>query len=90
MTDESTPVPEAEEATPPTEEAEASAVEASTDEAPPASGKYRLYNRIVQAVQDMYGFLSAGTSEGESNASPLILVIDTKSPLPASNPDGSR
>ena len=37
MTDESTPVPEAEEATPPTEEAEASAVEASTDEAPPAA-----------------------------------------------------
>lgn len=48
----------------------------SGDEAPPATGKYQLYNRIVQAVQDMYGFLSAGTSEGESNASPLILVVD--------------
>jgi Nif-specific regulatory protein len=48
----------------------------SSDETPRASGKYQLYNRIVQAVQDMYGFLSAGASEGESNASPLILVID--------------
>jgi len=48
----------------------------SMSDAPRATGKYQLYNRIVQAVQDMYGFLSAGASEGESNASPLILVID--------------
>ncbi len=48
----------------------------SGDETPRASGKYQLYNRIVQAVQDMYGFLSAGASDDESNASPLILVID--------------
>src|SRR5260370_24707921 len=32
--------------------------------------KYRLYNRIVQSMQDMYGYLSA-----EGSGSPLILVI---------------
>ncbi|HVR39565.1 MAG TPA: serine/threonine-protein kinase, partial [Thermoanaerobaculia bacterium] len=35
--------------------------------------KYRLYNRIVQSMQDIYGFLSAGS---ESGGSPLILVIE--------------
>src|SRR5262249_49765364 len=34
--------------------------------------KYRLYNRIVQSMQDMYGFLSAANTSG----SPLILVIE--------------
>jgi len=46
------------------------------DAAPAAGQKYRLFNRIVQAMQDMYGFLSASSSEGEASASPLILVID--------------
>jgi Nif-specific regulatory protein len=35
--------------------------------------KYRLYNRIVQSMQDMYGFLSAA---GEGGGSPLILVVE--------------
>ncbi|HWW59731.1 MAG TPA: tetratricopeptide repeat protein, partial [Thermoanaerobaculia bacterium] len=35
--------------------------------------KYRLYNRIVQSMQDIYGFLSASA---ESGGLPLILVID--------------
>src|SRR3954470_20026902 len=46
------------------------------DAAPAAGQKYRLFNRIVQAMQDMYGFLSASSPEGEAGASPLILVID--------------
>src|SRR5436190_2598258 len=46
---------------------------ASGEEASPSSGqKYRLYNRIVQSMQDMYGFLSAANTSG----SPLILVIE--------------
>jgi Nif-specific regulatory protein len=50
---------------------------AQGEEATPGSGqKYRLFNRIVQSLQDMYGFLSASTAEGESSASPLIIVID--------------
>jgi Nif-specific regulatory protein len=50
---------------------------AKGEEATPATGqKYRLFNRIVQAMQDMYGFLSASASEGDSGASPLILVIE--------------
>ncbi|HSY51754.1 MAG TPA: sigma 54-interacting transcriptional regulator [Thermoanaerobaculia bacterium] len=50
---------------------------AEGEEATPATGqKYRLFNRIVQAMQDMYGFLSASTAGGESNASPLILVFE--------------
>ena len=52
-------------------------VAAQGEEATPASGqKYRLYNRIVQSMQDMYGFLSASTVEGESSASPLMIVIE--------------
>src|SRR3954453_22877759 len=48
---------------------------AQGEEATPETGqKYRLFNRIVQAMQDMYGFLTASGSE--SSASPLILVID--------------
>ena len=35
--------------------------------------KYRLYNRIVQSMQDIYGFLSAGS---ETGGSPLILIIE--------------
>jgi len=35
--------------------------------------KYRLYNRIVQSMQDMYGFLSVGS---ETAGTPLILVIE--------------
>ncbi len=47
------------------------------EEAVPATGqKYRIFNRIVQAMQDMYGFLSASPAEGDSSASPLILVIE--------------
>ncbi|MEK6372266.1 MAG: sigma 54-interacting transcriptional regulator [Acidobacteriota bacterium] len=46
---------------------------ASGEEAAPSTGqKYRLYNRIVQSMQDMYGFLSAAHTSG----SPLILVIE--------------
>src|SRR5436305_2466045 len=40
--------------------------------APAHSQKYRLYNRIVQSMQDMYGFLSAN----EGSGSPLIIVIE--------------
>jgi Nif-specific regulatory protein len=39
----------------------------------PHGQKYRLYNRIVQSMQDIYGFLSAGS---ETGGSPLILVIE--------------
>ncbi|HKS22355.1 MAG TPA: sigma 54-interacting transcriptional regulator [Thermoanaerobaculia bacterium] len=39
---------------------------------PAHSQKYRLYNRIVQSMQDMYGFLSAG----EGSGSPLIILIE--------------
>jgi Nif-specific regulatory protein len=47
------------------------------EEATPVSGqKYRLFNRIVQSMQDMYGFLSASSDEEESGASPLIIVIE--------------
>jgi Nif-specific regulatory protein len=35
--------------------------------------RFRLYNRIVQSMQDLYGFLSAGS---ETGGSPLILVIE--------------
>ncbi|HXG57597.1 MAG TPA: sigma 54-interacting transcriptional regulator [Thermoanaerobaculia bacterium] len=35
--------------------------------------KYRLYNRIVQSMQDIYGFLNAGS---EGGGTPLILVIE--------------
>lgn len=35
--------------------------------------KYRLYTRIVQSMQDMYGFLRAS---GEGEGSPLILVVE--------------
>ena len=35
--------------------------------------KYRLYNHIVQSMQDMYGFLSAGS---DSSGTPLILIIE--------------
>jgi len=41
--------------------------------APAHSQKYRLYNRIVQSMQDMYGFLSAS---GEGSGSPLIILIE--------------
>jgi Nif-specific regulatory protein len=41
---------------------------------PPQHGqKFRLFNRIVQSMQDLYGFLSVG---GETGGSPLILIID--------------
>src|SRR2546423_203801 len=42
------------------------------ESAPPTGQKYRLYNRIVQSMQDMYGFLSAADATGSS----LILVIE--------------
>ncbi|HKO58566.1 MAG TPA: tetratricopeptide repeat protein, partial [Thermoanaerobaculia bacterium] len=35
--------------------------------------KYRLYNHIVQSMQDIYGFLSAGS---DSSGTPLIIVIE--------------
>jgi Nif-specific regulatory protein len=42
--------------------------------APPQHGqKYRLFNRIVQSMQDIYGFLSVGT---ETGGSPLIVVVE--------------
>jgi Nif-specific regulatory protein len=45
-----------------------------TETSPPQHGqKFRLYNRIVQSMQDMYGFLSAGS---ETGGTPLILVIE--------------
>src|SRR5688500_6022253 len=48
--------------------------QAGPETSPPQHGqKYRLYNRIVQSMQDLYGFLSVG---GETGGSPLILVID--------------
>ncbi len=44
---------------------------------PPTSGnqgeKYRLYNRIVQSMQDIYGFLNAN---GDTSGTPLIIVIE--------------
>ena len=40
---------------------------------PPHGQKFRLYNRIVQSMQDIYGFLSAGS---ETGGTPLILVIE--------------
>jgi Nif-specific regulatory protein len=47
---------------------------AGADENQPQRGqKFRLYNRIVQSMQDMHGFLSAA---GEGGGSPLILVIE--------------
>jgi len=47
---------------------------AGPDTSPPRHGqKFRLFNRIVQSMQDMYGFLSVGS---ETGGSPLILVID--------------
>jgi Nif-specific regulatory protein len=48
--------------------------EAGPSVASPKYGqKYRLYNRIVQAMQDIYGFLTAGS---EGSGSPLIIVIE--------------
>jgi Nif-specific regulatory protein len=47
---------------------------AGPDTSPPQHGqKFRLYNRIVQSMQDLYGFLSVGS---ETGGSPLILVIE--------------
>ncbi|HYI09596.1 MAG TPA: sigma 54-interacting transcriptional regulator [Thermoanaerobaculia bacterium] len=47
---------------------------AGPDTSPPRHGqKFRLYNRIVQSMQDLYGFLSVGS---ETGGSPLILVIE--------------
>ena len=47
----------------------------SGEDASPSTGqKYRLYNRIVQSIQDLYGFLSA--AGGDTSGSPLILVIE--------------
>jgi len=41
--------------------------------APQHGQKFRLFNRIVQSMQDLYGFLSVG---GETGGSPLILLIE--------------
>ena len=41
--------------------------------APSPGQKYRLFNRIVQSMQDIHGFLSAVVG---SSGSPLVLVID--------------
>ncbi|HEX9984695.1 MAG TPA: sigma 54-interacting transcriptional regulator [Thermoanaerobaculia bacterium] len=47
---------------------------AGPETTPPQNGqKFRFYNRIVQSMQDIYGFLSAGS---ESGGSPLILVVE--------------
>ncbi len=49
-------------------------VPAGPDPTPPQTGqKYRLFNRIVQSMQDIYGFLTVGS---ETAGSPLILVIE--------------
>ena len=40
---------------------------------PHEGDKYRLYNHIVQSMQDIYGFLSAGS---DTSGTPLILVIE--------------
>jgi len=44
---------------------------------PPTSGnqgdKYRLYNRIVQSMQDIYGYINAN---GDTAGTPLIIVIE--------------
>ncbi len=47
---------------------------AGPETSPPQHGqKFRLYNRIVQSMQDMYGFLSVNS---EAGGSPLILIIE--------------
>jgi Nif-specific regulatory protein len=43
------------------------------DEVPARGRKYRLFNRFVQSVQDLYGFLNA---TGDTSGSPLILVVE--------------
>ncbi|HVG23308.1 MAG TPA: sigma 54-interacting transcriptional regulator [Thermoanaerobaculia bacterium] len=49
-------------------------VSSGPDSARPHHGqKYRLFNRIVQSMQDIYGFLSVGA---EAAGSPLILIIE--------------
>jgi Nif-specific regulatory protein len=49
-------------------------VASGSDASSPQHGqKYRLYNRIVQSMQDIYGFLTAGS---ETGGSPLILIIE--------------
>jgi predicted ATPase len=40
---------------------------------PHEGDKYRLYNHIVQSMQDIYGFLSAGS---DTSGTPLIIVIE--------------
>jgi Nif-specific regulatory protein len=45
----------------------------TTDTRAAKGEKYRLYNHIVQSMQDMYGFLSVGS---DSSGTPLILVIE--------------
>jgi Nif-specific regulatory protein len=47
---------------------------AGVDARSPQTGeKYRLYNRIVQSMQDIYGFLSAGS---DNSGTPLIIIIE--------------
>jgi Nif-specific regulatory protein len=46
---------------------------AGTDVRATKGDKYRLYNHIVQSMQDIYGFLSAGS---DSSGTPLIVVIE--------------
>ncbi|HEY2322349.1 MAG TPA: tetratricopeptide repeat protein, partial [Thermoanaerobaculia bacterium] len=40
---------------------------------PHEGDKYRLYNHIVQSMQDIYGFLSAGS---DTSGTPLIILIE--------------
>lgn len=48
--------------------------EGDVEDAAPESGqKYRLFNRVVQSMQDIFGYLSAGSATA---ASPLILVVE--------------
>jgi Nif-specific regulatory protein len=50
------------------------AAAAGPETAPPQAGqKYRLFNRLVQSLQDIYGFLIVGS---ENAGSPLILIIE--------------
>jgi Nif-specific regulatory protein len=48
---------------------------AASETSPARRGqKYRLYNRIIHSMQDMYGFLSV--QSGSTAATPLILVVE--------------
>ncbi len=43
------------------------------DEVPTLGRKYRLFNRFVQSLQDLYGFLNASS---DTTGAPLIIVVE--------------